>query len=126
MNLDNEEWLIVDGVLKEYRGNEVDVKIPYGVTRINKTVFLRKGLRSVSIPSSVEKIGDNAFFSNWLRQIEFLEGLKYIGTSAFEGNFVDEVTFPSTLSTLRYDSLGQKIKVLNFTTKERLSYFRIR
>jgi len=53
LNLQNEEWYIVDGVLKRYSGTSNDVTILDGVTEIGSKVFYGKGINSVIIPESV-------------------------------------------------------------------------
>lgn len=82
-----EEFVIVRGVLKEYRGNAAEVVIPAGVRRIGKDAFhhyLCRGISKLTLPEGVTRIDDRAF-----QQLERLETvslpstLKKIGEGAF-------------------------------------------
>ena len=55
------DFIIVNGVLKEYRGPGGDVVIPEGVRSIGSKAFYKCGLTSVTIPDSVTSIGGYAF-----------------------------------------------------------------
>ena len=54
----NEEFVIENGILKEYKGNGSDVIIPDSVTSIRYQAFYWcSSLTSVTIPDSVTSIG---------------------------------------------------------------------
>ena len=56
------DFVIENGVLKEYNGKYADVIIPDGVTEIGDYAFFCcSSLTSVTIPNSVTEIGENAF-----------------------------------------------------------------
>ena len=58
------DFVVVDGVLVEYRGAGGDVVIPgdLGITEIGKEAFRENGtLTSVVIPEGVTIIGESAF-----------------------------------------------------------------
>lgn len=57
----NNDFVIEAGVLKEYRGADVDVVIPNNVTEIGRECFCGKKIKSITIPESVTKIGKVAF-----------------------------------------------------------------
>ncbi|MBQ7257304.1 MAG: hypothetical protein IJS60_06380 [Abditibacteriota bacterium] len=61
--MSNEDFIIEDGVLKEYKGKDTDVVIPEGVTCIGN-MALCEGLKltTLEIPKSVTKIEEEAFF----------------------------------------------------------------
>lgn len=98
LNIDNDQWLIVNGVLKEYRGDKVRIErnkeihtypkkiiIPEGVTEIEDVVFYRKKLYEVIVPSSLKKVGSGAFLHNEIKNIILPKGIE-IGESAFDEN----------------------------------------
>ena len=60
--MENDVFVIKDGVLRIYNGNEKDVVIPEGVTEIGDWAFARcSSLTSIVIPNGVTKIGETAF-----------------------------------------------------------------
>ena len=57
------DFVIENGVLKQYVGPGGDVVIPEGVTRIDRWAFFNCGsLTNVTIPESVIHIYDTAFY----------------------------------------------------------------
>lgn len=98
LNIDNNEWLIINGILKEYRGDKVIVDgnkeihtypkkiiIPEGVTEIEEGVFYDKRLYEVIIPNSLKKIGYGAFANNNIKNIVLPKDIE-IGESVFDQN----------------------------------------
>ena len=57
----DKDFVIENGVLKEYCGASVDVIIPEGVTEISEKCFAGSKIKSVVIPDSVKRIGRYAF-----------------------------------------------------------------
>ena len=57
----SEDFIIEDGVLKEYTGNSVNIIIPEGVTEICARCFAGLRIKSIVIPESVNKMGREAF-----------------------------------------------------------------
>lgn len=80
-------FLIENGVLKQYRGPGGDVVIPEGVTEIRyRAFYLCKSLTSVTIPASVTSIGSEAFRGcASLKSVTIPEGGTKIGPLAFMG-----------------------------------------
>ena len=56
-----EEFLIRDGVLMEYRGEAEHVILPDGVSEIYAYAFKFKNMSSVTVPCGVNVIGKGAF-----------------------------------------------------------------
>ena len=79
------DFVIENGVLKEYKGQGGDVVIPEGVTTIDDWAFAWcQSLKNVVMPESVTSIGDRAFFGcSSLASIVIPEGVKSIGAEAF-------------------------------------------
>ena len=79
------DFVIENGVLKEYKGQGGDVVIPEGVKSIGDSAFeYCKSLTSIVIPESVTSIGDSAFWRcSSLTSVVIPEGVKSIGASAF-------------------------------------------
>ena len=107
---DMKDFIIEDGVLKKYIGNDADVVIPDGITTIESSAFRNcttlksillpetlkeikasafagcKNLISIQIPQSVTEIGFNAFsHCETLQKIECLSALESCGADAFNG-----------------------------------------
>ena len=88
-----EDFIIEDGVLVRYVGEESDVVIPEGVTAIGDGVFERcRTLRSVTIPDSVTSIGEGAFSCcESLTSIVIPDSVISIGEGAFsDTNLIQE------------------------------------
>ncbi len=79
------EFDIENGVLREYKGNKKNVKIPDGVNTIRKYAFAENiKLTSVEIPDSVMTIQGGAFEGcKNLKTISLPESLETIGARAF-------------------------------------------
>ena len=81
------DFVIENGVLKEYQGQGGDVVIPEGVTNIGASAFSGcSSLASVVIPEGVTSIGDEAFYyCQSLTSVVIPESVTSIGASAFSG-----------------------------------------
>ena len=81
------DFVIENGVLKEYQGQGGDVVIPEGVTNIGASAFSGcSSLASVVIPEGVTSIGDSAFSGcSRLTSVVIPEGVTSIGARAFYG-----------------------------------------
>ena len=78
------DFVIKNGALIEYMGEDASVVIPEGVTRIGNSVFLGcSQLIDVVIPNTVVKIGNSAFFDTGLQRVTIPESVIEIGESAF-------------------------------------------
>lgn len=79
------DFEIVAGVLKAYKGSDLDVVIPEGVIEISRKAFeAMKHLRSITMPNTVEKIDFGAFSEcESLTKVVLSESLREIPDSAF-------------------------------------------
>lgn len=98
-----EDFLIEDGVLTAYIGEDEEVTIPDSVTEIGTKAFLNNTeVRKITLPETVEKIGNESFrgCSN-LEEIALPSGLKEIGNSAFyECTGLKKAELPENLEKL--------------------------
>ena len=83
----NQDFVIENGVLRDYKGPGGDVTIPEGVTKIGNWAFYDcTGLTSVTIPAGVTEIGWGAFYGcAKLTSVTIPEGVTEIERSAFDG-----------------------------------------
>ena len=118
-------FIIEDGVLTKYEGNDKSITIPEGVKRIGERAFspMMSELEEVILPSTLETIGVYALFGlpiktvripSSVKSIEFkafheccelseivLEsGLEAIGEYAFCGNACKAIEIPNTVKEI--------------------------
>ena len=91
------DFIISDGVLEHYYGQQKHVVVPEGVTAITNAVFAGKSdyftgkveehyMESIVLPQTLNSIGDYAFYNcNNLQEITIPESVKSIGKYAFCG-----------------------------------------
>lgn len=95
------DFVIKNGVLKEYKGSSEHIVVPDGVTVIGRYSFVRnKTVVSVMLPEGVTKINAGAFSecSN-MEEIYCGEKLTYIGDSAFLWcSKLEKITFGNHLT----------------------------
>ncbi len=81
-----DRFIIEDGVLKEYRGDE-RIAVPEGVREIGERAFAwDRGVVSVTLPEGLERIGKEAFYlCGRLKSVNIPQSVKEIGARAFDG-----------------------------------------
>ena len=99
--LEDDQFIIENGVLKAFTGPDAEVKVPEGVHIIGEGVF--KGMAwilKVELPTSLKKIGAAAFKGcRQLKEINFPEGLSEVGEYAFHRcHGIEELVFPKTMT----------------------------
>ena len=56
------DFIVIDGNLQRYQGNDVDVVIPDFVTKISKTAFKnRLDVRSITVPGHIQNLASDTF-----------------------------------------------------------------
>ena len=104
---DAEGFIIVKGVLYDYKGPGWDVVIPDGVTCVGaKAFFYCENLTSVTIPDSVTSIGNEAFYHcSSLASVTIPDGVTSIGEEAFRGcSKLTSVTIPDGVTSIGYQA----------------------
>ena len=83
---DNQDFIIENGVLKQYAGPGGDVAIPEGVTEIAAFCFEHcDTLTRAALPESVQRISLRAFYDcRNLREVVFSRNLSSVGEAAFD------------------------------------------
>ena len=97
------DYVIKDGVLKDYFGSEEVVVIPDGVTEIGAYAFHHElplnNVQKVILPDSVEIIGYGAFWEcDELSDVVFSDNLRSIGEMAFEDTYLRKLVLPSKVT----------------------------
>ena len=97
------DFVIEDGILTGYNGNDTEIVIPDGVTKIDGYVFSSNdSLESVVIPDSVTEIGFSAFeCCGSLTTVKLGKSLKVISDSAFyECLALETITISSNVTAI--------------------------
>ena len=99
---DDADFVVKNGVLTEYNGNDSSVKIPESVFEIADGVFADNGsITAVDLSDRVVYVGDNAFYGcENLKTVSGTKNVKKLGARAFE-------------KTAWFDSLTDDVKMLN-------------
>ena len=97
-----DSFLINGHELAEYRGSDVDVVIPEGITSIGASAFSNnRAVQSVTLPRSLTEVGENAFRGcSSLRSVILNDGLKIIRKFAFFACKISSVTIPDSVETI--------------------------
>lgn len=99
------DFVIENGALKKYTGNNENVTIPEGVTKIANFAFhSNEIIKSVIIPEGVNAIGKSAFYEcKNLRKITIPNSVNIIGESVFNGCVkLKTITIPSGVKEIKY------------------------
>ena len=100
---DDTDFIIEDGVLKLYQGNDANVVIPSDVTEIGPSAFRNNAsIKTVEFSSNVEKISNNAFMGcTSLKSVALNNKLTTISYSSFNScSALKEITIPDSVETI--------------------------
>lgn len=118
--VDNRGFLIINGYLLKYRGNNSHAIIPEGVTAICNGAFLNPKnndkIERISIPESVTHIGAEAFRDcRNLRTIAIPKGVTSIGSQTFTGCCnLERLDIPASVTEITkdaFDSNSPKLRI---------------
>lgn len=101
----NNVFEIDNGILVKYHGEDNEVVIPDGVTRIHYEAFNKNlYLHSIDFPASVESIGPMAFWGcRNLLSINLPDSLKTIERLAFADCRFCDIVLPNGLTAVEHD-----------------------
>ena len=100
---DDTDFIIEDGVLKLYQGNDANIVIPSDVTEIGSSAFRNNtSIKTVELNSNVEKISDCAFMGcTSLKSVALNNKLTTISYSSFNScSALKEITIPNSVETI--------------------------
>lgn len=99
---ETDNLVISCGELQEYKGDDLRIVLPKGITAIGDKVFSFKEIESVTIPEGVTKIGACAFeFCKKLKQVILPSTLIEIGDEAFRDcEKLQKIEFPAGLKRI--------------------------
>ena len=125
------DFVIENGVLKEYTGVGGEVIIPDSVTEIGEYAFSScDGLTNITIPDSVTEISNYAFYNcTRLTSITIPDSVTSIGDGAFYGcTGLKSITIPDSVTEIGYDAFKKcsgltSIIIPDSVTKINLSAF---
>ncbi|MBQ8373982.1 MAG: leucine-rich repeat domain-containing protein [Clostridia bacterium] len=104
LDLDDDNFLIVKGVLKEYRGEGGRVVVPKGVTVIGKNAFTlpnTTAIKSIALPEGILELKDGAFQGcGGVTALTLPLSLKKIGKDCFNGMGVKELIIPDNVTEI--------------------------
>ena len=102
-------FVIENGVLKEYKGKEKEVVVPKGVIEIGKLAFLHcTSLTSITLPEGLETIGNDAFSNcHSLSSVNLPNSIKSIDEGAFfDCTSLTSIALPEGLERIGNGAFG--------------------
>ncbi len=118
------EFVIEDGVLKEYKGEGGEIVIPEGVVIIAENAFAHnQKVTGVTMPNTVKRIEDHAFYGCYYLRYVGMEGsVESIGENAFEECYrLKNVRLSAALKELPYRAWSHT-GLRNFTIPKNILY----
>lgn len=78
-------FVVEEGVLKEYKGDEAKVTVPESVKELGEKSFRgKKNVKEVILPDTLETIGKNAFKGSGLTTVKIPASVKNIAENVFD------------------------------------------
>ena len=107
------DFVIENGVLKNYTGPGGDVVVPEGVVDIAANAFNRlapgnnvnASIRSIQLPSTLKTIGPNAFCWCEFKRLDIPDGVTKISYKAFNFCDISEITIPDSVFDIGSEAL---------------------
>ncbi len=120
----NEEFIVINGILVKYSGNDVIINVPSNITQIGDGAFYNKSVESVTLPKNLFYIGKYAFAQSGLSDIDFLNcEIVYIGDNAFEGcSNIEELTLTKSIKYIGTDAFSDCKETLFFVEPGTMGY----
>ena len=115
------DFIIRNGKLIKYIGNDKEVVIPDCVTSIDSYAFYKcTSITNITIPDSVTSIGNNAFNKcTSLTNITIPNSVTSIGWWAFEScTSLTNITIPDSVTTIAYDAFKNCSSLASITIPE--------
>lgn len=100
VKLNDNPFLIVNGILFDAGNSKGIVTVPKGVTEIAADAFRHSSAKEIILPEGVTKIGESAFATETITSVFLPEGLKEIGNSAFSGSNISKITLPNSVTSI--------------------------
>ena len=100
---ESKDFVIEDGVLKQYNGTKEEITIPDTVTSIADGIFKsNKTIKKVTIPDTVTSMGDSVFaYCTSLTSANIPNGLTTIPKETFRGcSALKDVTIPESITII--------------------------
>ena len=97
-------FIIINGILFDYLGEETNVIIPHGTTKISDAAFMSKHIESVAIPESVKSIGKWAFMNcHNLSNVTLPSSITQINACTFEDcPGITRIHIPENVESIEY------------------------
>ena len=105
----NSDFVIKNGILKEYRGNGKNITIPNSVQHIGEKAFYEcDTITKVTIPKSVHSIQTDAFRNcKNLKTVKIANGVSYISSGVFFNcEKLNEISIPKSVDTIGAFAFG--------------------
>lgn len=118
------DFVIEDGILKEYRGPGGDVVVPEGVTSVGPWTFSKRGdLTSITLPDSVSDIGIKAFSGCYnLTSVTLPKGITNIADSVFSSCCsLTGITLPESLTSIGNEAFSYCRNLTSITIPENVT-----